>query len=405
MKTKRILILALFTLASLPGAWAQAGIDAILHSIEANNPLLQANAHDASSQKLEARASNNLANPSLSYSHLWDSDDKNITVGELVISQGFDFPTLYATRGKVNRLRANALDAQVSDLRQQVLLQAKELCLDIICLHKQQALLDERLRNAEDLASLYNQRLETGDANALETNKINLELLNVRTESRANRIALENALSQLTALNGGIPLAPDPTKDWWNAMGLTEYTPVPLPQDFVPLCDELLASDPSLQALQEESLAADKQISVSKQGWLPKLELGYRRNTETRHPLNGIVVGFSFPLFENRGKVKLAKAQSLSANYRKEDARLKAVANLRQCYDEARSLHASMEEYSRTLSRQQDLALLRQALEGGEISMIEYFVEVSVVYQSKGNLLQLEKQYHKAMARLYKSRL
>ena len=100
MKTKRILILALFTLASLPGAWAQAGIDAILHSIETNNPLLQANAHDASSQKLEARASNNLANPSLSYSHLWDSDDKNITVGELVISQGFDFPTLYATRGK-----------------------------------------------------------------------------------------------------------------------------------------------------------------------------------------------------------------------------------------------------------------------------------------------------------------
>jgi hypothetical protein len=37
--------------------------------------------------------------------------------------------------------------------------------------------------------------------------------------------------------------------------------------------------------------------------------------------------------------------------------------------------------------------------------MIEYFVEVSVVYQSKTNLLQLENQYQKAMARIYKNEL
>ena len=37
--------------------------------------------------------------------------------------------------------------------------------------------------------------------------------------------------------------------------------------------------------------------------------------------------------------------------------------------------------------------------------MIEYFVEVSVIYQSQANLLQLENQYQKVMARIYKSRL
>ena len=40
-----------------------------------------------------------------------------------------------------------------------------------------------------------------------------------------------------------------------------------------------------------------------------------------------------------------------------------------------------MEEYSKTFQSQQDLALLKQALTGGQISMIEYFVEVSVIYQ------------------------
>ena len=163
--------------------------------------------------------------------------------------------------------------------------------------------------------------------------------------------------------------------------------------------------DKELKALQDESEAARKQISASRQGWLPNLEVGYRRNTETRHPLNGIVVGFSFPLFENRHKVKAAKSLALSTDYLQENARMQASSALWQLYEEASQLQQSIQEYQDTFARQRDLALLRKALEGGEISMIEYFVEVSVVYQSKANLLQLENQYQKAMARIYKSQL
>lgn len=406
---KRILILAV-ALALTAKGHAQEGMEAILQQIAQNNKALQANTQLIASQKLESKATNNLANPTLSYSHLWDSDDKNITVGELVISQSFDFPSLYATRNRVSRLKGTALDAQSAAVRQQVLLQAKELCLDIVLLHQQQRLLDERLKNAEELAQMYAERLRTGDANALETNKINLELLNVRTESRTNATTLQNKLKELTALNGNLPLAPgrpqpEPATPGPEALGLTDYTPVALPADFTPVLNELLATDPALQALRHESAAARKQVSVSKQGWLPQLELGYRRNTETRHPLNGIVVGFSFPLFENRHQVKMAKSQALNLDYQKEDALLQASSALWQLYDEACSLRQSIDEYNDTFARQRDLSLLRKALEGGEISMIEYFVEVSVVYQSKANLLLLENQYQKVMAQMYKSRL
>ena len=406
---KRILILAV-ALALTAEGHTQEGMEAILQQIARNNKALQANTQLIASQKLESKATNNLANPTLSYSHLWDSDDKNITVGELVISQSFDFPSLYATRNRVSRLKSTALDAQSAAVRQQVLLQAQQLCLDIVLLHQQQQLLDERLKNAEELAQMYAERLKTGDANALETNKINLELLNVRTESRTNATTLQNKLKELTALNGNLPLAPgrpqpEPAMPGPEALGLTDYTPTPLPADFTPVLNELLAADPALQALQHESAAARKQVSVSKQGWLPQLELGYRRNTETRHPLNGIVVGFSFPLFENRHQVKMAKSQALNVDYQKEDALLQASSALWQLYDEARSLQQSIDEYKETFARQRDLSLLRKALEGGEISMIEYFVEVSVVYQSKANLLLLENQYQKVMAQMYKSRL
>ena len=413
MKRHLILTLTVSLVLAFPsvGQDRSSAIDAILRQVETNNKQLQAQTQQTAALKAEYKTTNNLPDPTLSYAHLWDSDDKDITVGELVIAQSFDFPSLYVARARLNKFRGQSLDWQSVALRQDILLQAQQVCLDIIYLSRLQQLLDERLRNAEELADMYQRRLATGDAGSLETNKVNLELLNTRTEARLNRTALSNKLKELTALNGsqslvpGRPFADGPAEPSAANLGLTDYPAVPLPEDFAPLVDELLASDPALLSLQSERAAADKQVSVSRQGWLPQLEVGYRRNTETRHPLNGVVVGFSFPLFQNQGKVKVARAQAQSLDFQQDNARLQASSTLWQLYDEATQLNKAIKEYTATFERQQDLSLLRQALEGGELSMIEYFVEVSVVYQSQANLLQLENQYQKVMAQIYKSRL
>lgn len=373
--------ITLFTAALLTfaGMQAQNSIDQVLRNIEANNKELQANARLISSQKLEAKTDNNPADPTLSYAHLWGSKDKSETIGELVVSQSFDFPSLYASRAKLNRLKTNSFDGQASVFRQSILLQAKEVCLDIIMLRQQQQILQERLRNAEELAAMYKKRLQTGDANVIETNKINLELLNVKTEASLNETALRNKLQELNTLNGNIPVVFEENS----------YPSVIFPSDYQMLKTEVLAADPTLQALASESAAARQQIGVNKQGWLPKLELGYRRNTESGTPFNGLVVGFSFPIFENKSKVKIAKAQSMNTDFLKESAMLQAESQVAQLYREAQTLRSSMDEYEKTFQAQQDLDMLKQALTGGQISMIEYFVEVSVVYQSKQNYLQL----------------
>ena len=390
-----ITIGAALLLLNAGSAQAQNSIELVLRNIETNNKELQANKQLIQSQKLEARTDNNLPDPTLSYAHLWGSKDKSETIGELVVSQSFDFPSLSATRNKLNRLKIGAYDSQADVFRQEKLLQAKELCLDIIMLRQQKQILEERLRNAEELAKMYAKRLQTGDANALETNKINLELLNVKTEVSLNETALRNKLQELSTLNGNLPVVFEES----------QYPAVPLPTDYQILKSEVFSTARTLMALCNESLVARKQIAVNKSQWLPKLELGYRRNTESGTPFNGLVVGFSFPLFENRNKVKIAKAQALNIDLQRDNAALQVESELAQLYREAKTLHASMEEYTRTFRSQQDLALLKQALTGGQISMIEYFVEVSVIYQSHQNYLQLENQYQKAMARIYKSKL
>ena len=112
---------------------AQNGIEQVLKNIETNNKELQANEQLITSQKLEAKTDNNLPDPTLSYAHLWGAKDKSETIGELVVSQSFDFPSLYATRNKLNHLKAGTLDSQSDVFRQEKLLQAKELCLTLSC--------------------------------------------------------------------------------------------------------------------------------------------------------------------------------------------------------------------------------------------------------------------------------
>lgn len=180
--------------------------------------------------------------------------------------------------------------------------------------------MEERLRNAEELAKMYAKRLQTGDANALETNKINLELLNVKTETSLNETALRNKLQELNTLNGNIPVVFEEST----------YPATPFPADYQILKSEVLSADRTLMAFNNESLVARKQIAVNKSQWLPKLELGYRRNTETGTPFNGVVVGFSFPLFENRNKVKIAKAQALNIDLQKDNATLQVESELAQ---------------------------------------------------------------------------
>jgi len=391
---KKIILLAIILCITKAGQ-AQSNIDNILHSIESNNSELRANQQTANSQKLQNRTDNNLPDPGISYSHLWGEKSQDGTVGELIVSQSFDFPTLYAARARTNRLKDKALDAQNTAFRQELLLQAKELCFDIILLQQQQKLLEDRLQQTRELVSFFQARLEKGDANILETNKVKLELLNIQTETRMNQTLLESKWKDLTAMNDNQPFKIDSIFQ----------VPLPLlPADYEQLRNEVLNSDMTLQSLNSLDIASRRQIAVDRQGWLPAIELGYRRNTESGIPFNGIVVGFSVPLFQNRNKVKRAKARSQSITYQKESVTQQAKASLKKLYNEGKALQMSIQEYQEALHLQQNISLLKQALTGGQINVTEYFMEVTIVYQSKQNLLQLENRYQKVIARIYKNK-
>lgn len=389
-------ILTITLVSSVLVAGAQTSVEEVLRSVETNNKELQASRQMVTAQKLEAKLDNNLPDPSVTYSHLYGNKEGMGFTGELIASQSFDFPSLYRQRSKLARQKGESYDRQCEEIRQQILLQAKEACLDLIFLNQQKSLLEVRRKNAEQLAALYRQRLEQGDANILETNKIELELLNVRNEARMNETARVNKQRELEMLNGGIVVR----------LTDTVYEAVEPPLSFADLRDEILGNDRRLLSLQSAKAVSSRQISVNKTMGLPSFELGYRMNPSSGgERFNGFLVGISIPLFSNRNNVKQAKAQSLYTDLQLESMTTVVENELLQLYNRSVALKTSIDEYGKALKKQNNLSLLNKAIQAGQISMIEYFVDVTTIYQSIQNQMQLQNEYQKVMAQLYKFKL
>ena len=385
----------IITIALCIPMWMQAqSIDHVLQSIEQNNKELQSAMQLTKAQKMENRTANYLSDPTVSYSSFYKNGAGPGHGTEFVASQGFDFPTQYITRNRQADLANEALDKQQQTVRRDILLKAKILCLNLILLNQEKALMNIRKQNADELEALYDKRLEAGDANILEVNKIKMERMNVQTEVAQNHASHRNALQSLLAMNGNLPLE----------FAETNYPQVKEIMDFNTMRDEVIASDLDLQALSFTTKAAEKQVSVNKQDWLPKLQAGFRRNTDSEMSMNGFVVGGSIPLFSNRKKVQIAKAQALSAQLMQEDAKLQVENNLMALFNEMQQLKEAMNAYDVPLLYH-SLDLLKQALQEGEISLIEYFVEAETVYKNLQARMQLENQYQKVMATIYKNEL
>ncbi len=367
----------------------------VLDQIEQNNRLLKAVREEVKADLLEVKAENNLPDPSVGYTRSFDTENSSLQQDELTVTQGFDFPTAYATRSKYNRLQADVSEQRYAVERRAILLEAKLLCIKLIGLNREKELLEMLTVNADSLVALSAQRLESGEATALEVNRARLDLMTLRTELADNAAAHREALQRLLAMNGN---------RYISQMVGNAYPAIrPLPA-YETLRDEVMPLRSELRLADAQKSAAHKMVAVQRSGLLPKLEVGYKHSTSPTEEFNGFIVGGSIPLFSNRGKVKAARARSLSAELRREEVALQVEASLQALYNEVRQVEEAMQAYDLPLM-DSTFCLLGQALHGGQLSWHEYFVELEALVRRKQTYLQLENRYQKLMAEIYADRL
>ena len=146
--------------------------------------------------------------------------------------------------------------------------------------------------------------------------------------------------------------------------------------------------------INEASVKLNRAIS------LPKFQAGYMSENVIGEEFQGITIGMSIPLWENKNKSKFAKANVIASESIIADNKLQFYNHLKALHSKAIRQRKNVDDYRTSLLLLDNSELLKKALDKGEISLINYLLEVSIYYDSVNKLLELEREMNTTLAEL-----
>lgn len=387
MRTIIISILAILASTSL---FAQNNMSSVLSSIEENNTTLKALRESAEADKLETRTGLTLSNPEVGFNYLWGNPGNIGNRTDFSVTQTFDIPTITGMKSRVANEKNNLIEWQYKADRMNILLEAKQYCIELIYYNALKKELDLRLQHAETIAEGYKQRMDRGDANILEYNKVRLNLSTIQGEMSKIDVERNALIEQLKRLNGG------------NEVRLDDYQfgNVELPLNFGDWYVQAEQNNPVLAYVKQEIEVSKRQVSLSKAMGLPTFSAGYMSEKVVGQRYQGISVGVSIPLWENKNRVRQAKAAVRAAESREADSKQQFYGQLQILYSRTFGLKATAESYRKSMETANSTDLLKKALDAGEISLLEYILEIGLYYDTVNQALEAERDYQKAYAEL-----
>jgi cobalt-zinc-cadmium efflux system outer membrane protein len=248
-----------------------------------------------------------------------------------------------------------------------------------------------RMKHAEDISKAYKAKFELGEINIIDNNKARFNFLNAQKELEANETDREILLAKLTTLNGGKRI---------NFIQNT-FSPVNLPLDFASWYSDYESKNLVLQQSNNEIGISEKQIKLSKAMSLPKFSGGYMSESVVGESFKGVSVGMSIPLWEKKNTVKLATAQQQVAIELAHDQKIQSYNQLKGEYEKAISLQKTQADYREALQTVNSTELLKKALDAGELSLIEYMLELTLYYETNDKFLSLENELNQIATGLY----
>ncbi|MDR2362641.1 MAG: TolC family protein [Prevotellaceae bacterium] len=394
MKTiYRKLPLLLFPLWGLGGLfhplWGQEGLP-FLNAIKQNNTTLKALRRTGEAQQLENKTGIYLPGPDATIDYLWGTPAAIGNRTDITLRQSFDIVALTNIKKRIADQQNELINLQFRADRTTILQEAAMYGIEIIYYNILKKELSRRLQHAETLAATCAKRLETGNATILEYNKAKLYLSSAQGELSRAEVERTALLAELQRLNGGIAIALDDENYGGDA----------LPPDFETWFTNIAAQHPALEYARQDVKYKKQDLTLNKtQNW-PSFSIGFISENVVGQRYQGISIGLSIPLWENRNRVKQAAAAVRAAESRQTDADLQLLTRLQTAYLRAHSLRAIAADYRQALTSLNNSELLEKALAAGEISLLEYIVEMELYYSAIQQTLSAERDYRKAVAAL-----
>ncbi len=361
----------------------------VLKQIAVNNKEIKVFREYSNSLNISSKTNLFPVNPVVEYSYLSGSDLTSGNKQEFIISQSFDFPSIYFQKSDIAGLQNKSNEFQLKIFKLKILVTTQNYLNDYIYWKTRIDELTKRMTLAENIYKTLQIRFEKGDIGILELNK-SKSLLNLAV-SKLNmaKIELNSILSELVNLNGGKPIN----------INFNEYQIYYITADFDSLFTELRKSDYNIQSFETEKELYEKKLGLAKSGWLPEFGIGYRQDNENDIKYNGLRLQMSIPVFENTNQVPKAESE---LNY----IDVKIQSYISKFYIEKKRLHGKAIELENTVKMQKEilqnnqLELNLKSYELGHISLTQFYYDNMIFYEIIDSVTDTEREYQKVISEL-----
>lgn len=372
--------------------FAQSSIDKVLAEVERNNTALSAYRKSIDAEKLGNRTGLTPQNPEVEFNYLWGSPSVIGNRTDFSVKQSFDFPTAYHYKSKIAGLKNEQAELNYKKQRNEILYQTRVACIKLTYYNALQVELTRRHANALKVAEAYNAKYNAGDVGILDYNKAQINLLNVTKELESTEIERRTTVAELATLNGGKEV---PFSD-------SLFTTQTIPTDFEQWYKQSEANYPLLQWVHQEIAISEKQSKLNTALSLPKFYGGFMSEKVVGQQFQGVTIGITIPLWENKNTVKYARAKQIAMQSVETDAKLQFYNNMKSTHTKVIALQNNVADYRSKLALYSNSQLLEKAFNKGEISLTDYMYELSLYYESMSKLLEMEMNLQLAQTEVLK---
>ena len=373
-------------------SWAQNSAEVVLASVEKNNPELQALRKRTESEKYGFKAERMVEAPEVGFDYLWGSPADIGTRKDISVTQSIDIATISGTKGKIAKSESELSDMQFNVRRQEILLQAKLLYINIIYCNAVGAELERRLERSEKVEAVYRDMQVRGETDMIEVNKAHLAYLAQRNALARNKMEAEGFRLELQRLNGGEPL---------EINDLSYVRRDILPADFDTWYKEVADRSPEIRAARQNVKVNEAVARGIKMSSCPTITAGYMAELVKGSNFRGLTLGLSIPLWSARSKTRQANLSCEASRLEVKDVEASEYSALCSLYEKASGLKDLSDELALSLAVSDEaMSMTEKKFNEGEISLMDSIMELSLYYFVVDESLAASKDYDLALAEL-----
>lgn len=377
-------------------AFAQpVSLEQVLGQIEQNNQTLKTLASQVESQRLTFTAQNKLPDPQIGAFYLPVGRHNTGNYSEFQISQSFEFPSVYGVRSDLIEQQTLEMKAEYKAKRQEILLQAKSHCLNLIYLNQKRAIEMLRTEQAKLVFDQIQESYQKEQIGILELNKAKIAWMQEQFKIQQIDSDILNLLLLLRSLNGGKELS-----------FIAQEYPDTLDLDSKELIwEQKRRTDADLLTLMQKEAVARQALKLVQKKSLPDLTAGFNYQGVGGSNYAGLYAGISIPLWSNPHQIKAAQAQLLFQENHTASVTTQAFGHFEKQYNEYQNLLAQFRSYTSTLSDLNSDQLLLLAYQSGQLSYLEYYMELQFYQKAFDTMMEMQYKLYISRNQLLKHQL